>query len=294
MRRRSAWIFAALASLLFGSLFVVVCIAGFRSALMVDTGRRVFPEPVSTEKFRAILARVRERVPEPAAFEDMPCPDEKIGASAAAIVAQGADDGARHLRTLSYESLAEFVDHGPTPLDVPPRTLWPAREDLGFEPEPDTSSDRNADWLFLDEVGLREVIHPNLYEGYYADSAFQRTIQQTLDDRYLGVLRASRRAFPRILNAGTPLDGHRWELRRGENFRSGILDGGIAIVDLSTGEIMCQARIEASSSSALGYVHRGSRSERTQNPKRLLQEDFRDRARQATRDALARITKVMR
>lgn len=268
-----------------------------------EVAKRMPSPPPTTDPgdFRRALGRVRAGMPDPSALGEKPCPDQDIARLAGERVTAGPQGEPRlWLPGVSYESLAEFVDQGPTTLQRPPMNLLPTREELGFEPTPDAGPD---DWFWLDDLGLREVFHPNLHElptpdlsfGKDREDALQRTMRRVLDGRWLAVLRASSRSMPRLMNRGVDLDvfGRRAEMRSGQSFNPGLFRGGIAVMDIATGAMVCQAALEARSSDVLVYRRRPRIAPLKQLPSAVVSDDFKDRFREAAKAAMARVSKLL-
>jgi hypothetical protein len=248
--------------------------------------------PVAPDAFRQTLARVHAQVPESPPSADAVCPDDVLRRTASAHITQDANGASRlWIPRVSYESLAEFVEKGPTTLDRPGPSLVPTREELGLDPAPPTGPD---DWLWLEDAGLRVVFHPNLTLDSDPEESRQHTMQDTLGRRYLAVLRASSRSMPRIVDGGTQKEllDRRRELRSGENFTPGVFSGLIVVMDVAAASVVCQAPLDVHSSASVVYRHRTRFPLIRQQPTQVLADDFQERFRVEVRAAMERISKL--
>ena len=296
-RSRNPWLWVGLGAGL------LTCVGSCAVGALVMLGVSIAPEVASRAPspspaadvagLRQAFAQVRASVPTPAEMKETPCPDPEIMRIAESRVTAGLQGEAKlHVRRVSYESLTEFAEKGPTTLERPPLRLLPSREDLGLEPTPDTGPD---DWLWLEDVGLREVFHPNLYEGYYREDSLRKTILDVRNERYLTVMRASERAMPRLINGGVQLDvlDRRRELRGGQSFSPGVFRGGIVVMDIETASVVCQVPLDVQSSPSLVYRKRARVGPMSQQPSHVLRDDFLEHFHEGARSSMGRITKLL-
>jgi hypothetical protein len=248
--------------------------------------------PIRLEQFRQTLGRVRAGVLAAPAGADVPCPDPLILSQAKGSVTTGVHGEAQlHVTHVTYEALADFVDKGPTTLERPGPSLRFSREDLGLSPVPDRGPE---DWQWLESLGLAEVFHPNLYQGSYLEDSLQSDMRHVLGERYLIVLRASKRSRPRIIDGGVEVGllGRRSELRSGESFIPGGFQGAILVMDVDAASVVCQATIDARSSASIEYRTRAGLLPR-QQPSQVLLSDFKDNFREAARVSVRRISTLI-
>jgi hypothetical protein len=246
--------------------------------------------------FRETLGRVHAAVPEPEGLAARPCPDAEILARAGRFATTGLQGQALlPIPQVSYDALGVYARRGPTQHDRP-GGAWPtAREDFGFDPAPATGPD---DWLWLEDFALRRLFHPNLRDGAAAapdEGAREedRTIRETVDRRYLAVLRARQRAMPKTRTKGEDLGGlrtRRRALTRGQSFDPGVFHGAVVVMDLASAAAVCQAPVDAESAQELEYTARGPFKSR---PSDVVRDDFQDRLRRAARDALAAQSRLL-
>lgn len=290
-RRRSRkwlWIGLGLGLLTCGGSAAIVVLAIVAAAIAPDERPGIDPD-----EFRQALGRVRARVPEPEDAAEAPCPDAEMARAAGSYVyTHPTGRTSLSIAKVSYESLAEFVEKGPTRLERPPLALLPTREELGFEPTPPAGPD---DWLWLEDLGLRQLFHPNLYEGSWPENSAQLTMRDVLGRRYLVVLRASARSMPRIANSGvqTDLFDRRRELKGGDSFTPGVFEGTLTVLDLQSAAVVCRAPLVARSSAVVEYQHRSRFPRMRERPSKAVADDFQARFREEYGRALGRISKLL-
>jgi hypothetical protein len=215
------------------------------------------------------LTRLHGKVPAPPALVSKSCPDAEIQKNYKEAPGKGLQgEVVLWLSSVPYELLERWLAKGLEPRDHDP-------------------------WLWLTDLVTAQLMDPARYEGYWFEEDMARELRAFHDRRYLAVFRAEERALPRV--TGDPetlgLLGRRGRLEKANGFQTGRFRGWIVVMDVETGEPVCQAPVQAENSETLEYWTRGPFKK---DPQVLVEGDFRERLDESSRRALAGISKVLK
>jgi hypothetical protein len=216
---------------------------------------------------RPSLMRAQAAVPPLSGLTLSPCPDAEIKGRYRDPVSTG-----NHGEVILWISTVPFDALGP----------W-----LEGKPRPE---ERN-EWSWMADSTLRDIMDPSRYDLPSPGQNLQLLVRSLRQRRYLGVFRSSSKALPRLTGEGVVVGDRAQVIEKGKSFEPGFFHGWLIVMDMETAAAVCQAPIDVESSETLRYRSYGPLR---QEPGDVVSEDFKDRFRAASREALARISTLLK
>jgi hypothetical protein len=148
-----------------------------------------------------------------------------------------------------------------------------------------------SEWSWMADSTLRDIMDPSGHDLPSPGQNLQLLVRSLRQRRYLGVFRSSSKALPRLTGEGVAVGSRARMIEKGKSFDPGFFHGWLIVMDMDTAVAVCQAPIDVESSETLRYWSYGLRGQR---PGDVVSEDFKGRFRAASREALARISTLLK
>jgi hypothetical protein len=211
------------------------------------------------------LARTYGGVPAPGQPTIKPCLDTEISAGYASERSGSPGQVILWIGGVSHELLGKWIATG----------LAPGERD---------------EWMWMTSSSIRDVFDPSRYDLPRPGENIQGEVRRLRDSRYLVVFRATSKALPNVTGEGATIGPRKRLLEKSKSFTAGVFHGSLVVMDLASASPVCWAALDVESSDSLKYRTYGLMSQRPQD---VATDDFKDRWRQASREALGRISTLL-